>query len=89
MNGALTHWFGETLRRHRKRAGFSQEELGYRASLHRTEVGLLERGERLPRIDTLLKLAGALELPPARLLEGMSWSPGRIAVGAFSVAEDD
>jgi transcriptional regulator with XRE-family HTH domain len=87
MNRPVADRFGENLARHRKRAGISQEELGYRASLHRTEVGLIERSERVPRIDTLLKLAGALELPPERLLEGMSWSPGRIAVGAFSVSE--
>lgn len=50
--------FGKNLHRERKRAGLSQEEVGFRASLHRTEIGLLERGARTPRIDTLVKLAG-------------------------------
>jgi DNA-binding XRE family transcriptional regulator len=44
--------FGNNLRSHREHAGISQESLGHSASLHRTEVGLLERGARVPRIDT-------------------------------------
>jgi XRE family transcriptional regulator, regulator of sulfur utilization len=77
--------FGENLARCRKRAGMSQEELGVRASLHRTEISLLERGTRLPRIDTAIKLAGALELPLSELIEGIDWSPGSTTVGRFSL----
>ncbi|MGC1165337.1 MAG: helix-turn-helix transcriptional regulator [Solirubrobacterales bacterium] len=67
--------FGRNLFMARRRAGLSQEELASTASLHRTEIGLLERGGRVARIDTLLKLAGALELPPGDLLDGMAWVP--------------
>jgi len=70
------HHFGENLRRARRRAGISQEELGMRSSLHRTEIGLLERGERVPRIDTLIKVAAALTIPPGDLLAGIDWTPG-------------
>jgi transcriptional regulator with XRE-family HTH domain len=77
--------FGQNLVRARKRAGLSQEEVGFRASLHRTEVGMLERGIRLPRIDTLIKLAGAIEVEPADLLDGLDWSPGAPRVGEFRV----
>jgi DNA-binding XRE family transcriptional regulator len=45
--------FGENLRRCRERAGLCQEELGYRCLLHRTHIGCLERGEKLPRTETL------------------------------------
>ena len=41
--------FGENLMIHRKRARLSQEELGFKASLHRTEISQLERGFRLAR----------------------------------------
>jgi len=75
--------FGENLVRLRKRAGISQEELGFRSNLHRTEVGMLERGIRLPRIDTLLKVAGALELEPGDLLDGLTWTPGSPRTGSF------
>jgi transcriptional regulator with XRE-family HTH domain len=77
--------FGRNLSRSRKRAGMSQEELAVRASLHRTEIGLLERGERLPRIDTAIKLAGALSIEPAELLAGIEWSPGSTGRGSFSL----
>lgn len=53
---------GRNLWRARRRAGFSQEELGALCSLHRTEIGHLEQGRRIPRVDTLMKVAGALEL---------------------------
>src|SRR6476646_1253952 len=55
--------FGRNLARCRKRVGLSQEELAVRASLHRTAVGQLERGERVARVDTLIKLAGSLGIP--------------------------
>jgi transcriptional regulator with XRE-family HTH domain len=85
---AIAAVFGENLRAQREAADLSQEELGYRASLHRTEISLLERGSRLPRIDTLLKLAGGVEAAPGELLAGIEWRPGRLAVGGFSVAAD-
>jgi transcriptional regulator with XRE-family HTH domain len=75
--------FGENLTRCRKRADLSQEELGVRASLHRTEISQLERGLRIARIDTLVKLAGSLEVAPGELLEGMAWDPGGTRVGQF------
>jgi len=75
--------FAANLVRCRRAAGISQEELGFQASLHRTEVGMLERGHRIPRIDTLVKLAGALEVRPEDLLEGVGWSPGGFREGEF------
>ena len=67
----------------RRRASISQEELGFRASRHRTEVSQLERGDRLPRIDTLIKLAAALEGDPNELLAGIEWTPGEARPGEF------
>ena len=80
--------FGQNLHRCRKHSGLSQETLAVRASLHRTEIGLLERGERLPRIDTLLKLAGGLGLAPEALLDGIAWNAGQLTTGEFSVGGD-
>ena len=80
--------FGENLMRCRREAGLSQEELGFRASLHRTEIGMLERGIRLPRIDTLVKLAGAMEIAPGALLDGLDWVPGGPRIGQFRVREE-
>jgi transcriptional regulator with XRE-family HTH domain len=77
--------FGRNLHRCRRRAALSQEELGALASLHRTEIGMLEHGTRLARVDTLMKLAGALEISPLELLEGIHWSPGNSAEGSFEI----
>lgn len=81
--------FGRNLLGCRKRAGISQEELGVRASLHRTQVGLLERGGRLPRIDTLAKLAGALGVPASELLDGIAWRPGYARLGGWEDAHPE
>ncbi len=71
----LARRFGETLFITRRRAGLSQEELAFLADLHRTEIGHLENGRRLPRIDTLIKVARVLEVPPGDLLDGIDWVP--------------
>jgi transcriptional regulator with XRE-family HTH domain len=82
-SGIVAKRFGENLRRVRRREGLSQEQLAIRASLHRTEVGKLERAGRVCRIDTLIRLAGALAVPPGELLEGIDWVPGPEPSGAF------
>ena len=81
--------FGRNLVRCRERANLSQEELGRRSSLHRTEIGLLERGARVPRIDTLVKLSGALRVPASELIEGIGWTPGSATPGSFAVVPID
>ncbi len=65
--------FGRRVAERRRQVGLSQEGAAERAGLHRTEVGMIERGERLPRLDTIVKLGGALEIEPCRLLDGMAW----------------
>ena len=59
--------FAANLRQARTKAGISQEELGNRCELHRTEISLLERAGREPRLGTIVKLAGALETTPGEL----------------------
>jgi len=59
--------FGEQVRRLRKAAGLSQEELGFRAGIHRTYIGAVERGEQNISVDSIHKLAKALKIQPSRL----------------------
>jgi transcriptional regulator with XRE-family HTH domain len=82
----LARCFGENALLARRRADLSQEALGFMSSLHRTEISQLERGLRIPRIDTVIKLAGALGIPPGDLLKGMVWKPARMARGNFSAS---
>jgi len=67
--------FAANLRHARKTAGVSQEDLAERCEIHRTEVSLLERGGREPRLGTLVKLAVALGTTPEALCAGISWNP--------------
>jgi transcriptional regulator with XRE-family HTH domain len=77
--------FAGNLARHRKAAGLTQEELSIRAGLNRSQVGLIEQGNRLPRIDTFVKLVGALGIPAEQLLEGLKWEPSTTKAGEFEV----
>jgi transcriptional regulator with XRE-family HTH domain len=74
--------FGANLKRCRRLAGLSQEKAAIRASLHRTEISQLERGLHVPRIDTLVKLMGALETSADDLLTGIEWCRGRCTLAA-------
>lgn len=68
---------GQNLRRYRKAAGLSQEELAHRARLDRTYVSGVERGVRNPTVVVLQELASALEIRPADLLnDGVSLDLG-------------
>jgi len=75
--------FGANFLRCRRRVCLSQEEVAVRASLHRTEIGLIEHGRRLPRLDTVVKLAGAVEAEIGELFEGINWVPVEQRSGAF------
>jgi len=75
--------FGDNVVRFRKRAGLSQEALGLRASLHRTEISQIERGLRVPRLDTVVKLRDALGVSADDLLAGIAWRLGDYRPGGF------
>jgi transcriptional regulator with XRE-family HTH domain len=64
--------FAANLRGHRHRLGLSQEALANECNLHRTEISLLERRKRSPRLETIVSLASALGLASTcELLEGI------------------
>jgi transcriptional regulator with XRE-family HTH domain len=52
---------GEAVRRLRREAGMSQEQLAERAGTDLTQIGGIERGVRNPSYTTMLRLAAALE----------------------------
>ena len=56
------------LRRLRAERGLTQEEVADRAHLNRNYVGMIEREENAPTVDTLEKLAQVLQVDPGDLL---------------------
>jgi transcriptional regulator with XRE-family HTH domain len=69
---ALTGRFGARLREFRESRGLSQEGLAEAAGIHRTHVSLIERNRRSVRLDTLFRLAAALEVDAADLIQGLA-----------------
>ena len=59
---------GKNIRFRRTQVQLSQEELADKCSLHRTYIGAIERGERNITVNTLARIADALECSPANLL---------------------
>ena len=53
----------------RQRRGLTQEVLSGLADIGRTHLSAIERGERKPTLETLWKLAAALDMRPSRLVE--------------------
>jgi transcriptional regulator with XRE-family HTH domain len=64
--------FGETLRRLRAEAEWTQEQLADAAGLTTTYVGQVERGDKIPSLTVVLKLARGLSVAPGVLLTGFS-----------------
>lgn len=59
---------GEELRKAREAAGLSQEELAFRAKVHRTYVSMVERGQRSPTVRILFRICKPLGVKPSALL---------------------
>jgi transcriptional regulator with XRE-family HTH domain len=57
------------LRRLRQDQGLSQEELADLAGLNRNYIGMVEREENAPTVDTLEVLARALQVEPEQFLK--------------------
>lgn len=66
---------GENVRELRQAKGWSQEELGHDAQLHRTYISQIERGAINPSIVVIEKLAITLGVKPATLFA--NWRPPR------------
>jgi transcriptional regulator with XRE-family HTH domain len=60
--------FGKRIRAIREDRGLSQEELGAKAGLHRTYISLIERGKQSATLDTMEKIADALNVPVKKLM---------------------
>lgn len=85
----LKRLLGATIRNERSALGISQEELAYRATLHRTYVSDVERGARNPSLESVEKLAHALELPVSILFERATGGNGTKQLVEILLVEDN
>ena len=69
---------GERIRFIRHKRSLSQEELAFRANINSAYLGQVERGLRCPTIDTLCKIALALEVTPADLMRSTDLPDGAV-----------
>ncbi|WP_367065232.1 helix-turn-helix transcriptional regulator [Oryzisolibacter sp. LB2S] len=74
----LAHAFGAAVRALRMERGIAQESLAHQASIERSHMGKIERGEHMPTLAIIFKIAGALECSTAVL---MSQTEGQLAGG--------
>lgn len=80
---AIAAQFARNLVRSREHADLSQAEVAQRADLEPTHVSILEHAGRIPQIDTVIRLAGAIGTEPGELLRGMTWRPSQRREGTL------
>lgn len=59
--------FGKRVAQLRKEAGFSQEQFAFECEVDRTYIGTIERGEKSPTLNTISKIAKALNITKSEL----------------------
>ena len=61
--GSIASLIGNRIRMYRTKKGLSQAKLAEKSGCHHTYIGSIERGEKVPTIDTIYNICEALELP--------------------------
>jgi CheY-like chemotaxis protein/DNA-binding XRE family transcriptional regulator len=81
--------FGAAVRFHRDHLGISQEELAGRAGLHRTYISDVERGARNVSLESIQRLASALEVPLSILFSRMEEQSSLNHSSSAAMSQDD
>lgn len=87
---SIAEAFAEKLRAARSEAGFTQEELAHLSGLDRSTVSQSELANASPQLETLIRLAGGLQLDPRELMPDVRWQPPAAAThprGTFRSGE--
>jgi transcriptional regulator with XRE-family HTH domain len=61
--------FGQAVKEIREHQKISQEELAFRADLHRTYISQIERGLKSPSLRTVQQIADAFQIDIIKLLQ--------------------
>jgi putative transcriptional regulator len=76
---------GNRIREQRKRQEMTQERLADLAELDRKHIGMIETGQAEPRSGTLIRIAGALDIPVEKLITGLVFVPNEHSAGWLEV----
>ena len=68
---------GEEIRKARKRAGLSQEDLAFRANVTRNYVSLVELNQHSPTLDTLIRICHSLGVKASTLVDKVEGAVGK------------
>ena len=79
--------FASNLRLLREGRELSQEDLAWRAKIHRSQISPIENGQCSPQFLTLIRLAGALGVTLNDLATGITWTPAEFQPGSFGVGD--
>ena len=79
FDAELAQAFGAAVRALRMERGIAQESLAHLAGIERSHMGKVERGEHMPTLAIIFKIAGALQCSTAVL---MSEAEGQLAAAA-------
>lgn len=71
MKKSILLQFGNKVRTERKKQNMSQEEFADLVGVHRTYIGMIERGEKNITLENIEKIANALKIPISKLLENL------------------
>lgn len=62
---------GKNIKKKRESKSWNQEELATRTNLSTPYIGMIERGEKIPRLETFIRIANTLDATSDELLEGV------------------
>jgi transcriptional regulator with XRE-family HTH domain len=79
--------FTANVERLRRQRDYSVDRLAERSGIEREELEAIMRGAADARVDSILRLAGALEVTPEELYEGVAWVPDGEGGGEFRVEQ--
>jgi transcriptional regulator with XRE-family HTH domain len=77
--------FAANVERLRRRLGYSLDQLAERSQMEREEVEAILRGAKEARVGTIYLLAGALEVTPGDLYDGVIWIPDGEGGGEYRI----
>lgn len=63
--------FGKRLQQVRREKGFTQETLADAIGIHRTYIGIIERGEQSVSLDNVYRIAKAMNIKLSELFENL------------------